>query len=379
MNYELFDKKYVYFDFNDVSKLKGKYGFGSDTFNDLIWKVNEDARTNSWFPCKYSDDTSRPFHLGTGENVRFFYYDPFYEMKLAFKKGEKLQYAYKNWRNNAFYEETWYDYEKNTMPYFDDSDARFNWRVKPTEEIWYVIFAENSFLRVSLITNLSNTVFFSGTYEECGKWINEHDSLSSVVSAFLRGDTIQWKPKNIINEWQDWKSSEFPTVNTMDENYWRIKLEYDFDDIVDYSNYQPTEPIYYLSVNKNGYGYLEFTISQDIKDGAIYNGSKKECERMMKIIGNEFEEEDISHRDISYRLRCIINKYSHEKYKRRMTNKELAEWLAKGNGEVKHNGVYSITIDHFHNYFKSDENKEVDDCLIRKWDSDKWEEPLIEV
>ena len=378
MIFDLFDKKYVYFDFNDVSKLDGKYGFGSDTFNDLIWRVNDDARTNSWYPCKYSGDTSRPFHLGTGENVRFFYYDPFYEMKLAFKKGEKLQYAYKNWRNDAFHEETWCDYEKNTMPYFDDSDARFNWRIKPIEETWWVIFAEDTFLRVSVITNLSNFVFFSGKYEECGKWIDEHDSLSSVVSAFLRGDTIQWKPKNRIDEWQDWKSSEFPTVNTMDENYWRIKPT---EEIINYTNETSREPIYILNMYKKDMNEIEFSISEHDSFSPIYANTRKKCEHVLNRVAINFTDKCVGCKGNScFNCKPLQDFIKNIEFTRRMTNKELSEYLAKGNGEMKNFGYALFNISTCHCYADVAENKEVDNnILIRDFGSDEWREPLIEV
>ena len=113
-----------------------------------------------------------------------------------------------------------------------------------------------------------------------------YDPNLKVKKAWLDGKTIQ---KECGLKWEDY--IELPRTSSVfyniewDAHEWRIKYNLnDTDDIVDYSNYQPTEPIYYLSINKNG--YLEFTISQNIKDRAIYNGTRKECERMMKIIGN---------------------------------------------------------------------------------------------
>jgi hypothetical protein len=363
----LYNKKYVYLEWDDI--LEGKKCILADDIDTLKNYVNYD--------CELQDVQKEIKHeyygkyFTTKENdfdvvYRFAYYDPNLEVKRALINGKSVQYysEFGKWTDLRLWGsiENYLDME--------DWDKR-EWRVKPTE-IWYVIFAENVFLRVSMINNEFHTVFFKGTYEECGTWINEHDSLSSVISAFFRGDTIQWKPKNRINEWQDWKSSEFPMVNTMDENYWRIKPKYNLD-----SNYQSTEPRCYLSVNKNG--YLEFTISQNITNDTIYIGTRKECERMMKIIGNEFEEEDIFHYDILHRLRYIINKYSHEKYKRRMTNRELSEYLAKGNGEMKKLGCF-VNTSIFHCYKNNTENENVDDnILIRDFGSDEWRSPLIEV
>lgn len=376
MNYELFDKKYVYFDFNDVSKLKGKYGFGSDTFNDLIWKVNENSRTNSWFPCMYSTDTSRPFHLQTGENVRFFYYDPFYELKLAFKKGEKLQYKYRNWRNSAFHEEVWYDYEENTMPHFDGSDAIFDWRVKPTET-WWVIFAEDTFLRVSMITNLSNFVFFSGKYEECGKWIDEHKVYVEILSAWKHGKTIQCKP-NGCDFWSDWILNKCPNINSLERCDWRIKPT---EEIINYTNETSREPFYILNMHKKDRSEFEFTMSEHDSFSPIYANTRKKCQHVLNTIVAEFTDKCVGCKGNScFKCKPLQDFIKNIKFTRRMTNRELAEYLAKGNGEMKNSKFVIINTSTCFNYMNGAENENVDDYIyIRDFGSDEWRQPLIEV
>lgn len=376
MDYELFNKKYVYFDFNDVSKLEGMYGFGSDTYKDLIWRVNENARTNSWYPCKYSDDTSRPFHLGTGENVRFFYYDPFYEMKLAFKKGEKLQYAYKNWRNDAFYEETWYDYEKNTMPFFDGSDARFNWRVKPTET-WYVIFAENVFLRVNFINNSCNTVFFKGTYEECEKWIDEHESYAEILSAWEHGKTIQCKTKATNEDWIDWVLEKYPMTDSFEKCDWRIKPT--TEEIINYTNETSREPIYILNMHKKDRCEFEFTMSEHDSFSPIYANTRKKCQHVLNTVVAKFTDKCAGCKGNScFNCKPLQDFIKNIKFTRRMTNRELSEYLAKGNGEMKNFGYALFNISTCHCYADVAENENVDrNILIRDFGSDEWREPLI--
>ena len=291
---KLYNKKYVYLEWDDI--LEGKKCILADDIDTLKNYVNYD--------CELRDVQKEIKHeyygkyFTTKENdfdvvYRFAYYDPNLEVKRALINGKSVQYCseFGKWTDLRLWGsiENYLDME--------DWDER-EWRVKPTE-IWYVVFARHDFMRVSIINNEFNTVFFKGTYEECRKWIDEHNSLSSVVSAFLRGDTIQWKPKNRINKWQDWKSSEFPTVNTMDENYWRIKPKYNLD--------------------------------------------------------------------------------SNEKYKRRMTNRELSEYLAKGNGEVKNLG-YIINTSISYCYKDNAENEIVDGGIfIRDFGSDEWREPLVEV
>ena len=66
-----------------------------------------------------------------------------------------------------------------------------------------------------------------------------------------------------------------------------------------------------------------------------------------------------------------------EPKQRRMTYHELAEWLAKGNGEV----TWGSQIEYVTNinYICDDENNEVpEDYRIRKWGSDVWVLPLME-
>lgn len=207
----------------------------------------------------------------------------------------------------------------------------------------------------------------------------------AVKKALIEGKKVQYY--SYFDKWEDLdligtSIEDYLDNEDWDEYEWRVKPEYNFDDIVDYSNHQPTEPRYYLSVNKNG--YLEFTILQNITNDTIYNGTRKECERMMKIIANEFGDcgnckGECMPCNHCGKLRFIINKYSHEKYKRRMVNRELSEWLAKGNGEVKNLG-YIINTSISYCYKDNAENEIVDGGIfIRDFGSDEWREPLMEV
>ena len=65
--------------------------------------------------------------------------------------------------------------------------------------------------------------------------------------------------------------------------------------------------------------------------------------------------------------------------KKRMTNRQLAEWLARGNGQ------YTLGRDDPKTHFEYDielDDKEVDEgyiVAIRSWDSDEWVEPTYEI
>lgn len=67
-----------------------------------------------------------------------------------------------------------------------------------------------------------------------------------------------------------------------------------------------------------------------------------------------------------------------EKPKKRMTNCQLSEWLAKGNGVWKFTGC--STICSAMSYDEYSENEEVgEDKVIRRWNSDKWIEPIVDI
>ena len=58
-----------------------------------------------------------------------------------------------------------------------------------------------------------------------------------------------------------------------------------------------------------------------------------------------------------------------------VTNRELASWLAKGNGEVKADDVVYSNW----NYYNDQENNPIkDSLLVRKWDDTEWHKPTRE-
>lgn len=62
----------------------------------------------------------------------------------------------------------------------------------------------------------------------------------------------------------------------------------------------------------------------------------------------------------------------------RMTYRQLAEWLAKGNGQQS-STMCSVGYT-FQEVIEKEENKEVPaDYKIRRWDSDEWIEPALDV
>lgn len=64
--------------------------------------------------------------------------------------------------------------------------------------------------------------------------------------------------------------------------------------------------------------------------------------------------------------------------KKRMTNKQLTEWLAKGNGEYSRDSYERAYVEYF--YYKSKRDNEVDsDIKICPWGSEEWVEPTVDI
>ena len=63
---------------------------------------------------------------------------------------------------------------------------------------------------------------------------------------------------------------------------------------------------------------------------------------------------------------------------KRMTYRQLAEWLAKGNGQYLSNNEF--VYDCINGYTIKFDNKELpEDYKIRKWGSDEWIEPTVDI
>ena len=94
---ELFDKKFVYFMWDDA--LKGKKVFVADYIDELCSHVEEGYECDLHEVVK-SADVSMPFQVRDDLNFTFAYYDPNYEVKRAFyKEGKQIQVAYKGANN----------------------------------------------------------------------------------------------------------------------------------------------------------------------------------------------------------------------------------------------------------------------------------------
>jgi len=64
---------------------------------------------------------------------------------------------------------------------------------------------------------------------------------------------------------------------------------------------------------------------------------------------------------------------------RRATNRELAKWIAQGNGEWRLYGTAQIGANTNYEYNTYEEKQNVTDgVLVRKWDDTEWQEPTVD-
>ena len=275
---EMYDKKYVYYDYADVELLKDKWGFGANFCSDLKWIVRDDVHTNFFCKCSFSGDTSKPFHLPTGENVQFFYYDPNYIVKRAWMNGEEIQMK------------------------VDDEWEDFNFKYNKDKDYYKIEWDEN-----------------------------------------------EWRIKPI-------------GINSIRSLY----MKYDYN----------TE-VYDFMISSENFGNIHSRYRK------IFSGTLSQCAER-----KEFYEKLISNHKLQ-RHNCKNNDMFNEmndKKCRRMTNLELSQWLAKGNGEIMKsyysvmNLKYLTFVYSYHQYLVENSDDEIEEgIMIREFGSDEWKEPLIEV
>ena len=185
---ELYDKKYVYFDWDD--KLEGKKGFFGDSINHLKLNVKDNrtmfygeichnVNTNTDYPFGFIDES------GSSHCFRFCYCDPYYEFRKAYLEGKQLQFKTP---------EGWGDVVGE--PCFT-SDM---YRIKPETIRWHVVLNDEGALGITESTD--KHIYFTGNDEECKEWIDEHEKLIGTMRAWEEGKTIQYLD-NRTGNWID--------------------------------------------------------------------------------------------------------------------------------------------------------------------------------
>lgn len=121
---------------------------------------------------------------------------------------------------------------------------------------------------------------------------------------------------------------------------------------------------------------------------AIVNDIGNECISGydIKILNGEKEASLITGFNMGSWMDVDCNSWAHaypiecnKKPKKRMTNRQLAMWLAKGNGQVKYVDGEIYTIHSYTEKIHPSNEVLLDDIKVRKWDSEEWIEPDVDL
>lgn len=203
---ELYDKKYVYFDWD--KELEGKKGFVAQNIVSLKGQVNDNPKT--MVTLSSSDDDVCPFtYFCDGEitcDYQFCYYDPFYEIKRAYNEGKQIQYK-------AVDTGEWCDCF-GYPSFFPNSE----YRIKPDR--YEVYTSDLNCLRICSEDDKPSKehwhCFFEGTYNECKEWVMEHEKFYDVMCYWEQGKTIE-----AMGPDSDWHQVATPNWHT--NHKYRVK------------------------------------------------------------------------------------------------------------------------------------------------------------
>ena len=223
---------------------------------------------------------------------------------------------------------------------------------------------------------------FTNLWSECD--FCYYDPNLKVKKAWLEGKNIQ--KRDLLNEWEDYIDTErigifFYNIK-WDAHEWRIKP---IEEIINYTNETSREPIYILNMHKKDENELEFRMSEHDSFNPIYASTRKKCQHVMNTIVAKFTDKWVGCKGNScFNCKPLQDFIKNIKFTRRMTNRELSEYLAKGNGEMKiyyfSLNAFKPTVYTYHIYLEGTETEEIgSSTLIRDFGSDEWREPLIEV
>lgn len=210
-----------------------------------------------------------------------------------------------------------------------------------------------------------------------------YDPNLKVKKAWIEGKEIQYNSS--FNKWTDlalMATCNIKNYIDWDAYEWRIKPTIKEDEqCTTFCDNQ-----YVLNMYKNC--CFNFYISKYDISHPIYFGDEEKCEFVMNTVSKNFIRDNKKCAECNglYCHECKeLKKFIENiKFTRRMTNRELSEYLAKGNGEMKINyfsfNAIKPTVYASHSYLEGTENKEVESSIrIRDFDSDEWREPLIEI
>lgn len=194
-----FEDKFVHFRWDD--SLKGKKVFCADCISTLEYDVAEGEDYRELL--RYSGNKTCPFTVKSSDgehdnNWQFVYYDPNYEVKLAYEEGKKIQYR-------AIDTGDWCDWNNSLgiCPFLD----AFEYRIKPMLEAYVFLKQIGSVLR--LLWNFDKVEeschkYFRGLPSECCTYIESHNKFAPLMKAWEDGKVIQFKRSDGV--WEDLSS-----------------------------------------------------------------------------------------------------------------------------------------------------------------------------
>ena len=216
---ELYDKKYVYFDWDD--ELEGKKGFFANTINELKAKVENGFEL---LECHFSNN---PIGLHFSNSIsdsayQFFYYDPYYEFRKAYNEGKQLQFK----KNNGY----WEDVEGKPIFY------RNEYRIKPPK-IYCAVWNANA-IYCDVNTENKSRVLFSSYKKEVEHFIETHQYLNEIIKGWLEGKTVQFRDIN-SGEDESWNIMKFDNdLNGWDFVHYEYRIEPSEDKYVPFDTVQ---------------------------------------------------------------------------------------------------------------------------------------------
>ena len=202
---ELYDKKYVYFEWED--KLEGKKVILAHTIKDIKEFVANGDK-GRFFIAQKGDDL--PFTNGICE-CEFAYYDPNYEVKKAYNEGKMIQVQHTG-------EGDWEDFV-GVPNWLED----YNYRIKPEYNYRVVIHHKDGIYFVN-DCKYYRKVLFTGTRDECNEWYENHKDIVDAVDGYFFDKVIEYKEKGVKND--SWRPiNDVPYNWDFDHYEYRIKPE----------------------------------------------------------------------------------------------------------------------------------------------------------
>lgn len=207
-----FEDKFVHFRWDD--SLKGKKVFYADSISCL----EEDVAKGEDYKLLIgaSENKMYPFLISGSEelsdtNWKFVYYDPNYEVKLAYEEGKQIQYKAKDTGN-------WCDWENYLGKCSFCNDVEY--RIK-SEINAYVILNQTDGIPKLLWRfdegKESRHIYFRGTPRECSDYIESHNKFAPVMKAWEDGEEVEF----MYEDGTTWLMENMPTW--AETNKYRIK------------------------------------------------------------------------------------------------------------------------------------------------------------